>query len=181
MSPGMKKKIRQGQYDFPSPEWSNVSKEARNLIEGMLCIDPAQRLQIDDVIRNKWIAVRTYYRYAMQLAHFVINLQVLHVYLLFTEIHGGACHSLAYRTRFTRGWRVLARGTGRDDAIVGDDARGLRHGETEATRSHKQSAAEQTETRKRSERGAAGRQSDGGFLGGRRQLEDQTELDCLLT
>ncbi|XP_011157435.1 MAP kinase-activated protein kinase 2 isoform X1 [Solenopsis invicta] len=56
ISPGMKKRIRLGQYDFPSPEWSNVSQEAKNLIKGMLCIDPAERLQIDSVMRNNWIA-----------------------------------------------------------------------------------------------------------------------------
>lgn len=53
----MKKRIRLGQYDFPAPEWSNVSVQARDLIKGMLCTDPAQRLQIDEVMRNKWIAV----------------------------------------------------------------------------------------------------------------------------
>ncbi|XP_011690416.1 PREDICTED: MAP kinase-activated protein kinase 2 [Wasmannia auropunctata] len=56
ISPGMKKRIRLGQYDFPSPEWANVSQEAKNLIKGMLCIDPAERLQIDAVMRNNWIA-----------------------------------------------------------------------------------------------------------------------------
>lgn len=53
----MKKRIRLGQYDFPAPEWSNVSTEARDLIKGMLCTDPALRLQIADVMRNKWISV----------------------------------------------------------------------------------------------------------------------------
>ncbi|XP_043280036.1 MAP kinase-activated protein kinase 2 isoform X1 [Venturia canescens] len=59
ISPGMKKRIRLGQYDFPSPEWSNVSTEARDLIKGMLCTDPAKRLQIEEVMRNKWIAQHT--------------------------------------------------------------------------------------------------------------------------
>ncbi|KAK2589050.1 hypothetical protein KPH14_001888 [Odynerus spinipes] len=59
ISPGMKKRIRLGQYDFPAPEWSNVSVQARDLIKGMLCTDPAQRLQIDEVMRNKWIAKYT--------------------------------------------------------------------------------------------------------------------------
>jgi len=69
ISPGMKKRIRLGQYDFPSPEWSNVSQEAKNLIKGMLCIDPAERLQIDAVMRNNWIAVRKKkYIYRMHLA-----------------------------------------------------------------------------------------------------------------
>ena len=53
----MKKRIRLGQYDFPDPEWSNVSKEARDLIKGMLCTDPIERLQIDGVMKNTWIAV----------------------------------------------------------------------------------------------------------------------------
>jgi serine/threonine protein kinase len=57
ISPGMKKRIRLGQYDFPAPEWSNVSAEARDLIKGMLCTDPLERLQIDGVMKNKWIAV----------------------------------------------------------------------------------------------------------------------------
>lgn len=58
ISPGMKKRIILGQYDFPSPEWSSVSTEARDLIKGMLCTDPAKRLSIEEVMRNKWIAVR---------------------------------------------------------------------------------------------------------------------------
>lgn len=57
ISPGMKKRIRTGQYDFPDPEWSNVSQDAKDLIRGMLCVNPAKRLDIDQVMRNKWIAV----------------------------------------------------------------------------------------------------------------------------
>ena len=30
ISPGMKKRIRQGQYTFPAPEWTNVSKEGKD-------------------------------------------------------------------------------------------------------------------------------------------------------
>ena len=53
----MKKRIRSGQYEFPNPEWEKVSKDAKDLIRGMLKTDPHQRLTIDDVIKNKWIAV----------------------------------------------------------------------------------------------------------------------------
>ena len=31
-------------YDFPSPWWDNVSKEAKDLVKGLLTIDPVQRL-----------------------------------------------------------------------------------------------------------------------------------------
>jgi mitogen-activated protein kinase-activated protein kinase 2 len=59
ISPGMKKRIRSGQYEFPNPEWEKVSKDAKDLIRGMLKTDPHQRLTIDDVIKNKWIAQYT--------------------------------------------------------------------------------------------------------------------------
>lgn len=59
ISPGMKTRIRTGQYDFPSPEWSNVSGEAKNLIKGMLSVDPNKRLTIEEVIKNNWISQYT--------------------------------------------------------------------------------------------------------------------------
>lgn len=57
ISPGMKKRIRTGQYDFPNPEWKNVSQSAKDLIKGMMSVDPSRRLTIDLVMRNSWISV----------------------------------------------------------------------------------------------------------------------------
>lgn len=54
----MKKRIRLGQFDFPNPEWQNVSEQAKKLIQGMLSVDPSKRLSIDQVMQNQWIAVR---------------------------------------------------------------------------------------------------------------------------
>ncbi|XP_022204639.1 MAP kinase-activated protein kinase 2 [Nilaparvata lugens] len=59
LSPGMKKRIRTGQYDFSSPEWSNVSQDAKDLISGMICVDPNARLTIDQVMENRWIKLYT--------------------------------------------------------------------------------------------------------------------------
>lgn len=56
ISPGMKKRIRAGQYDFPEPEWTRVSKDAKDLIQGLLRTDPTKRLSIEEVLNNKWIA-----------------------------------------------------------------------------------------------------------------------------
>ena len=53
----MKKRIRAGEYDFPNPEWRNVSKEAKELIRDMLKTNPQHRPTIEDVMRHKWIAV----------------------------------------------------------------------------------------------------------------------------
>jgi len=49
ISPGMKKRIRTGQFDFPNPEWESVSVAAKELIKKMLTIDPALRPTIDEV------------------------------------------------------------------------------------------------------------------------------------
>ncbi|XP_076468755.1 MAP kinase-activated protein kinase 2-like [Babylonia areolata] len=59
ISPGMKKRIRNGQYEFPKPEWSSVSQEAKDLIRGLLNTDPDQRLSIKQVLGNKWVADST--------------------------------------------------------------------------------------------------------------------------
>lgn len=53
----MKSRIRTGQYDFPNPEWQGVSEQAKELIRGMLNVNPGIRLTIDDVMKNTWISV----------------------------------------------------------------------------------------------------------------------------
>lgn len=55
ISPGMRKRIRQGQYDFPNPEWSRVSNQAKDLIRGLLRTDPQNRFTVEQVINNPWI------------------------------------------------------------------------------------------------------------------------------
>ncbi|VDO98331.1 unnamed protein product [Soboliphyme baturini] len=55
MSPGMKNRIKAGQYEFPSPEWDKVSDKAKDLIRGLLRTDPATRLQINQMMDHPWI------------------------------------------------------------------------------------------------------------------------------
>uniref|UniRef100_A0A8C2A2I8 non-specific serine/threonine protein kinase n=1 Tax=Cyprinus carpio TaxID=7962 RepID=A0A8C2A2I8_CYPCA len=55
ISPGMKKRIRMGQYEFPNPEWSEVSEEAKHLIKTLLKTEPTQRMAITEFMNNPWI------------------------------------------------------------------------------------------------------------------------------
>jgi len=55
ISPGMKKRIRSGQYTFPDAEWKNVSNDAKDLIKGLLKTDPVQRGTIENVMDHPWI------------------------------------------------------------------------------------------------------------------------------
>uniref|UniRef100_A0A8D3BTB5 non-specific serine/threonine protein kinase n=1 Tax=Scophthalmus maximus TaxID=52904 RepID=A0A8D3BTB5_SCOMX len=55
ISPGMKRRIRLGQYEFPNPEWSDVSEEAKQLIRNLLKTEPTQRMTITEFMNNPWI------------------------------------------------------------------------------------------------------------------------------
>lgn len=49
------RKIKKGQYEFHEEYWGSVSKEAKNLISSLLCLDPNTRLSAKEALKNKWI------------------------------------------------------------------------------------------------------------------------------
>lgn len=55
ISPGMKTRIRNGQYEFPNAEWSDVSEEAKQLIRALLKTEPTQRMTITEFMNHPWI------------------------------------------------------------------------------------------------------------------------------
>uniref|UniRef100_A0A3B3DDW0 non-specific serine/threonine protein kinase n=1 Tax=Oryzias melastigma TaxID=30732 RepID=A0A3B3DDW0_ORYME len=57
ISPGMKQRIRLGQYEFPNPEWAEVSEEAKQLIIQLLKTDPSERMTIGQFMNHPWISV----------------------------------------------------------------------------------------------------------------------------
>jgi mitogen-activated protein kinase-activated protein kinase 2 len=59
ISPGMKKRIRDGQYTFPDNEWKNVSNDAKDLIKSLLKTEPTQRITIQQVMEHPWILHHT--------------------------------------------------------------------------------------------------------------------------
>ena len=55
ISSGMKRRIREGEFEFPKKHWENVSEDSKALIRGLLNTDPKERLTIDQVIKHDWI------------------------------------------------------------------------------------------------------------------------------
>lgn len=53
--PALFDQILKGRYDFPSPWWDNISKEAIACVKAMLTVDPKKRLTAADVPKDKWI------------------------------------------------------------------------------------------------------------------------------
>jgi calcium/calmodulin-dependent protein kinase I len=48
--------IKRGDYSFPSPYWDEISPEAKDLVRGLLTVDPAKRMTSDQVLKHPWIA-----------------------------------------------------------------------------------------------------------------------------
>lgn len=42
--------VRAADLRFPSDPWNRISESVQNLIQGMLCIDPSQRLTAEQVL-----------------------------------------------------------------------------------------------------------------------------------
>ena len=47
--------IKKGKYDFPKQFWSDVSKDAIDLIKKLLTTDPEKRYTLEQVLEHKWI------------------------------------------------------------------------------------------------------------------------------
>jgi len=56
--PRLFRKIREGKYDMNDPVWKEVSPEAKDLIAALLCVDPAKRLTVDQVLEHPWMNVK---------------------------------------------------------------------------------------------------------------------------
>lgn len=50
------KQIKKGSYDFPSPYWDNISDAAKNLIAGLLTVDPKKRSTPKAVLEHPWVS-----------------------------------------------------------------------------------------------------------------------------
>lgn len=55
LSQNMQTKIMSGNYEFPPNEWASISLEAKNVIRALLHVDPAERMNIDELLQHKWL------------------------------------------------------------------------------------------------------------------------------
>lgn len=47
--------IKAGKYSFPSPDWDNVSDQAKDLVRKMLTPDPKKRITAEEVLKHPWM------------------------------------------------------------------------------------------------------------------------------
>lgn len=48
------KQIKAGSWSFYRPDWRGISNEAKELIEGLLHVDPVERWSTDEALRCAW-------------------------------------------------------------------------------------------------------------------------------
>ncbi|XP_062617568.1 ribosomal protein S6 kinase alpha-5-like [Saccostrea cucullata] len=49
------KRIKDGQFDFSSSEWNDVSQKAKDLIQGLLTVDASKRMTMEEVKNSEWL------------------------------------------------------------------------------------------------------------------------------
>ena len=47
--------IRTGDYEFDDKDWKQISPDARQLVSGLLTVDPKERWTVDDALKSAWI------------------------------------------------------------------------------------------------------------------------------
>lgn len=47
--------IQEGYYEFPDPEWTNISVEAKNLISSLLVKNASARISAEEVLQHPWL------------------------------------------------------------------------------------------------------------------------------
>lgn len=52
------RKIVNGQYEFHQQYWSSISEEAKDLIRGLLTVNPRNRLTVDQALVHPWMSAR---------------------------------------------------------------------------------------------------------------------------
>lgn len=46
--------VRTGEFDFPSPEWDEISESAKDFVAALLQVDPDDRMTAADALRHSW-------------------------------------------------------------------------------------------------------------------------------
>jgi serine/threonine protein kinase len=53
-TPALFRQIRKGAFSFDDPVWDDISKEAKDIISGLLTVDPQARLTCDGALQHPW-------------------------------------------------------------------------------------------------------------------------------
>jgi len=82
--PALFDQIMHARYEFQSPWWDSISRDARDLIDAMLIVDPARRITAADVLKSKFCDKE---RRAEASGESVIDVKTLFQYSKLRKLH----------------------------------------------------------------------------------------------
>lgn len=50
------RRVKRGEFDFPSPDWDNITADGKDIIKKMLTRDDAKRPSAEQVLEHKWLS-----------------------------------------------------------------------------------------------------------------------------
>jgi len=53
---GLYRQIKKGQYDFPDPYWLDISNDAKDVVKGLLTVNPKKRFTPTDLLGSPWVS-----------------------------------------------------------------------------------------------------------------------------
>ena len=51
------RQIKSGSFDYPAAQWESISQSAKDLIDGMIIVDPAKRWSTKQILESPWMQV----------------------------------------------------------------------------------------------------------------------------
>ncbi|XP_077995972.1 MAP kinase-activated protein kinase 5-like [Glandiceps talaboti] len=55
----MKRRIMAGDYEFPPSEWSIVSRQAKDVVKRLMCVEAQERMTVDELLEHPWLQMST--------------------------------------------------------------------------------------------------------------------------
>lgn len=49
------RRVKRGEFEFPSPDWDTISKPGKDIITAMLTMDPARRPSAEQLLEHRWL------------------------------------------------------------------------------------------------------------------------------
>lgn len=57
--PEILRSVKSGKFDFPSPDWDDITREGKDIITQMLKLDPAKRPSAEQLVDHRWLKDHT--------------------------------------------------------------------------------------------------------------------------
>ena len=73
----MRKRIMNGDFDFPANEWQNISDEVKDIIRKLLCVEESERITVLDMLQHSWLVSKNISQHSLPSPRILHNKEAL--------------------------------------------------------------------------------------------------------